>query len=435
MSEMAKLEVGGQIYEFPIVVGSEGERGIDISTLRGKTGLITLDVGYVNTGSCTSSITYIDGEKGILRYRGIPIEGLAEHSSFVETAYLLVHGKLPSPNQLDRFSKLLTEFSLIHEDMLQFFAHFPPASHPMNILASMVNTLAAFYPHVDAQSMTEEVDITAARLISKIRTLAAVAYKKSIGEPMVYPRHDLRYCTNLLHMMFTSPVTAYTADADVVRAIDMLFIMHADHEQNCSTSAVRLVGSSQANLYASISSGITALWGPLHGGANQAVMEMLEHILADGGNVEKYIDMAKDKDNPFRLMGFGHRVYKNHDPRAKLLKNMCRKLLNKGPGSDPLFDIALKLEERALADDYFVSRKLFPNVDFYSGLIYRSIGIPTSMFTVLFAIARTPGWIAQWKEMVSDPDGRIGRPRQIYTGEGARCYIPLPKRTGESTGA
>ena len=428
MTDKAELKVNGKTYELPIITGTEGERAIDIRNLRKDSGLITLDSGFMNTGSCESRITFIDGEKGILRYRGIPIEQLAEHSTFVETCYLLIHDELPTRTQLYRFSNLLAEFSLIHEDMLQFFAHFPPGSHPMNILGCMVHALGSFYPNVDAKSMTDDIDITAARLLSKVRTMAAIAYKKSIGEPVIYPHQDMTYCENFLHMMFSSPVKSYELDPDLVKAVSMLFIMHADHEQNCSTSAVRLVGSSQANLYASIATGIAALWGPLHGGANQAVMEMLDEINAGGGDVAKFIEKAKDKDDPFRLMGFGHRVYKNYDPRAKLLKTMCRRVLDKLAGEGPLFETALKLEEVALNDDYFVSRNLFPNVDFYSGLIYKAIGIPTNMFTVMFAIGRMPGWIAQWKEMVSAPDGRIGRPRQIYMGIGERDYLPLASR-------
>ncbi len=428
MSDVAKLVIGDQTYEFPIIEGTEGERAIDIRDLRKLTGHITLDGGFVNTGSCTSSITFIDGEKGILRYRGIPIEQLAEKSTFVETAYLLLHGELPNGKQLGRFSDLLNEFSIIHEDMLQFFAHFPSGAHPMNILGSMVNALSSFYPAVDARSLEEDIDVAAARLLSKIRTLVAVAYKKSTGEPIIYPRIDLKYCENFLNMMFSSPVKPYYLDPDIVKAMNMLLIMHADHEQNCSTSTVRLVGSSQANLYASISAGISALWGPLHGGANQAVMEMLQQIHDSGESVDSFIARAKDKNSGFRLMGFGHRVYKNYDPRAKLLKEVCPKILDKQAGKDPLFEIALRLEEHALKDEYFLSRKLFPNVDFYSGLIYKAIGFPLDMFTVLFAIGRMPGWIAQWKEMVSDPGGKIGRPRQIYTGPTVRDYVPIGQR-------
>ncbi len=428
MNEIAKLVVNGQEYEFPIVEGTEGEKGIDINDLRKRTGLITLDPGYVNTGSCLSDITFIDGEEGILRYRGYPIEELAENSTFVETSYLLLHDALPNRKQLSRFSDLLTEHSLVHEDMRRFLETFPRDAHPMNILGTMVNALSSFYPNVDAKSMTDDIDITAARLISKIRTIAAFAYKKSIGQPVVYPRLDLPYCANFLNMMFSSPVKPYQLDDDAVKALNMLLIMHADHEQNCSTSAVRLVGSSHANLYASISCGIAALWGPLHGGANQSVMEMLGEICDNGGDVDKYIEKAKDKNSGFRLMGFGHRVYKNYDPRARIIKKLCSKIVEKRAGEEPLLDVALKLEEKVLNDDYFVSRKLYPNVDFYSGLLYRAMGFPTNMFTVLFAIGRLPGWTSQWKEMVSDTSGRIGRPRQIYIGAKKRSYVPIAER-------
>jgi citrate synthase len=428
MGDTATLTIDGQSYDFPVVVGSEQECGIDITTLRKKTGYITLDSGYMNTGACTSDITFIDGEKGILRYHGIPIEQVAEHSSFVETCYLLQHGQLPNQEQLTRFSGLLNEFSQVHEGMRQLLNFFPLDAHPMNILGSLINALSSFYPHVSANSMTEEIDISAARLISKVRTLAAYSYRKANGLPVVYPRHDMSYTENFLNMMFSSTVSEYTPDADDVRLMDMLLIMHAEHEQNCSTSAVRLVGSSQANLYASISSGISALWGPLHGGANQAVMNMLNKIKEDGGNTSKYIEMAKDKTNNFRLSGFGHRVYKNYDPRALVIKKYCTSTLEKGAANDPLLEIAMRLEEEVLADDYFIERKLFPNVDFYSGIIYKALGFPTDMFTVLFAIGRMPGWIAQWKEMVNAPDARIGRPRQIYTGATERDYVPMAER-------
>jgi citrate synthase len=428
MSEVAKLSIEGKTYEFPVCVGAEGEKAIDIRDLRKLSGYITEDPGFVNTGSCLSRITFIDGEKGILRYHGIPIEQLAEKSTFVETSYLLLHGSLPTKPQLQRFSQMLNEFSLIDEDMIRFLDHFPKHAHPMNILGTMVNALSSFYPNVDAKSLTEDMDLTATRLISKIRTLAAFSYKKAIGEPYVYPRRDLTYCANFLNMMFNSPVRDYQIDPDHVKALNMLFIMHADHEQNCSTSAVRLVGSSQANLYASVSSGISALWGPLHGGANQAVMEMLDEILLDGGNVQKFVDMAKDKTKNFRLSGFGHRVYKNYDPRARVIKQLCQKILAKS--NDPLLDVALRLEDIVLKDDYFVSRKLYPNVDFYSGLIYKAIGFPTNTFTVLFAIGRMPGWIAQWKESVTGADAnKIWRPRQIYTGDTIHDYLPIEQRT------
>ena len=428
MAEEAQLIVKGQTYTFPIVIGSEGETAVDIRTLRAKTGYITLDSGYMNTGSCESQITFIDGEKGILRYRGIPLEQLANKSSFVETSFLLLNGLLPTKKQLQNFSGLLNEFSLLHEDMIHFFNHFPASSHPMSTLGTMVNALSSFYPHVDAMSLKEEIDITASRLISKIRTIAAFAYKKSIGEPIVYPSKDLNFCENFLNMMFSSPVNGYDLDEDIVKALDMLLILHADHEQNCSASSVRLVGSSHANLYAAISAGIAALWGPLHGGANQAVMEMLAQIHHSGEPITKFIDMAKDKSNNFRLSGFGHRVYKNYDPRAKIIKGVCTKVLQKHSGKDPLLAIAMELEEKVLKDDYFIQRKLYPNVDFYSGLLYKAMGIPTEMFTVLFAIGRMPGWIAQWKEMISDTNNKIGRPRQVYTGNRETDYTAIENR-------
>ena len=428
MAETAKLIIDGNSYDFPIVTGTEGEKAIDIKTLRNTTGYVTLDSGFMNTGSCESKITFINGEKGILRYRGIPLEQLAKSSSFVETSYLLLHDELPTKPQLSKFSNLLNEFSLIHEDMRHFFNHFPAGAHPMGTLGTMVNALSSFYPHVDAMSIEEEIDITAARLISKVRTLAAFAYKKSIGEPFVYPTSDLSYCENFLNMMFSSPVNNYELDPDMVKALDMLLILHVDHEQNCSASSVRLVGSSHANLYAAITAGIAALWGPLHGGANQAVMEMLGQICKSGDSVSKFIDMAKDKQNNFRLSGFGHRVYKNYDPRAKIIKGVCQKILNKYSANDPLLEIAMELEEKVLQDDYFIQRKLYPNVDFYSGLLYKAMGVPTDMFTVLFAIGRMPGWITQWKEMVSTPGNKIGRPRQIYMGNTETNYTPVEKR-------
>ena len=428
MAEGAKLIIEGKTYDFPVVIGTEGEKAIDIRTLRNATGYITLDSGYMNTGSCESQITFINGEAGILRYRGIPLDQLAEKSSFVETSYLLLHDALPTRAQLKAFSELLSEFSLIHEDMRHFFNHFPTGAHPMSTLGSMVNALSSFYPHVDAMSMQEEIDITAARLISKVRTIAAFAYKKSIGEPFVYPSKKLSYCENFLTMMFSSPVKDDPLDPDIVKALDMLLILHADHEQNCSASSVRLVGSSHANLYAAITAGIAALWGPLHGGANQAVMEMLTQIHESGSDVSKFIDMAKDKENNFRLSGFGHRVYKNYDPRAKIIKGVCQKILSKYSGGDPLLEIAIKLEEKVLQDEYFIKRKLYPNVDFYSGLLYKAMGVPTEMFTVMFAIGRMPGWIAQWKEMISTPGNKIGRPRQIYTGKTETNYTPIDAR-------
>jgi citrate synthase len=427
MSDTAKLILDGNEHNLDVIVGSEGEHAIDIRELRNDTGYITLDSGYGNTGSTTSSITYLDGEQGILRYRGIPIEQLAEKSSFVETAYLLIYGELPNKAQLDRFSEQLTYHSMIHEGMRHFFHGYPQTSHPMAILSSMVCSLSAYYPDcLDANSSNHDLHI--ARLLSKVRTIAAFGYKHSVGQPLMYPRNELGYCANFLHMMFALPTEPYEADPEMVKAINMLLILHADHEQNCSTSTVRLVGSSNANLYASISAGILALWGPLHGGANQAVIEMLEEIRDMGVDYKGFMNVVKDKESGRRLMGFGHRVYKNYDPRAKLLKGMADRLLVHLGLNDPLLDIAKNLEEIALADDYFVERKLYPNVDFYSGVVYKALGIPTNMFTVMFALGRLPGWIAHWREMMLDPKRRIGRPRQIYTGECVRDYVPMDQR-------
>ncbi|MEZ4240962.1 MAG: citrate synthase [Myxococcota bacterium] len=422
------MPVGGQdkTIELPIVVGTEQEPAIDIATLRAKTGYVTLDPGFVNTASTTSAITFLDGERGILRYRGIPIEALGEHSNFVETSYLLIYGELPNKAQLDRFSNLLTRHSLIHEDMKHFFDGYPSTAHPMAILSSMVCSLSAYYPEEahDEPSMERAV----ARLLSKIRTIAAFSYKKSIGQPFVYPQNSLSYCANFLHMMFAVPAEPYEIDPEIVKVLNLLLILHADHEQNCSTSTVRLVGSSKANLFAAVAAGILALWGPRHGGANQEVIAMLEEIQRDGGGVQKFVDLAKDKSSDFRLMGFGHRVYKNYDPRARLIKVACDKVLAKLGISDPLLDVARRLEEAALEDSYFKEKKLYPNVDFYSGIIYRALGFPTNMFTVMFALGRLPGWIAQWKEMNDDPTSKIGRPRQIYTGETERPYVPRDQR-------
>jgi citrate synthase len=426
MMKTATLIVDGKTYELPVVVGSEGEKAIDISNLRQMTGLITLDPGYANTGSCTSSITFMDGEKGILRYRGIPVEQLAEHSSFIETAYLLINGVLPSPDQLKEVSVLFNDHSLVHEDMQIFYQNFPRGSHPMGILSAMVNALRSFYPEL--QTIGEEINITVIRLLSKVRTLAAMSYKISRGHKVVYPRPDLSYCANFLNMMFDTPVKPYPIDKDLVQALNVFWILHADHEQNCSTSAVRLVGSGRVNLYAAISAGIAALWGPLHGGANQAVIEMLSDIQKDGGNFRRAIERAKDKNDPFRLMGFGHRVYKAYDPRAKIMKKMCDKVLAKLNIKDPLLEIAKELEAAALKDDYFIDHNLYPNIDFYSGIVLRAMGIPTNMFTVMFAIGRLPGWIAQWKESIDDPKWKLGRPRQIYTGPKETQYIPIDKR-------
>ena len=425
MTDTIKLVYGKKEYELPVFEGSEGEKAIDISRLRATTGLITLDPGYGNTGSCTSSITFMDGEKGILRYRGIPVEELAEKATFKETAYLLINGRLPNRDELTRFSVLLNDNSLVHEDLRTFYESFPRSSHPMGILSSMVNALRSFYPEL--QNLEEEINMTVTRLLSKIRTLAAMSYKISRGHKVVYPRPDLAYCANFLNMMFDSPVKPYEIDNDVVNALRVFWILHADHEQNCSTSAVRLVGSARVNLYAAISAGIAALWGPLHGGANQAVIEMLSDI-AENKNMGKAIERAKDKKDPFRLMGFGHRVYKTYDPRAKIMKKMCDSLLNKLKISDPLLDTAKELEVVARKDDYFIEHNLYPNVDFYSGIVLRAIGIPTNMFTVMFAIGRLPGWIAQWKESMDDPNWKLGRPRQIYTGPTQTKFVAVDER-------
>ena len=411
----AELIVDGKSYRLPIIVGTEGEKAIDITNLRKETGYITLDPGYANTGSCTSEITYIDGDKSILRYRGIPIEDLAGKVTFIQTAYLLLHGEIPNEPQLKNFSNLLNINSLLHEDMRHFFDGFPRAAHPMHILSTMINALSAFYPNVDLLSLQEDIDTTATRLISIVRTIAAFAYKKSVGEPLVYPRHDLSYCANFLNMMFDSPVKHYSIDPEIVKILNMMLILHADHEQNCSTSTVRVIGSAQVNLYATISAGINALSGPLHGGANQAVMEMLRMIQKEG-DPDNFIRMAKDKKSRFKLMGFGHRIYKSYDPRCKIIKDACHRILKILNVNDSLLDIAMKLEEKALTDSYFIEKKLYPNVDFYSGIIYRAIGIPENMFTVMFVLGRLPGWIAHWKEMVESKDRKIARPRQIYVG-------------------
>ncbi len=428
MEETAKLLIDGKTFELPIIEGTEGERAIDISRLRQETGLITLDPGYANTGSCQSSITFMNGEKGILRYRGIPVDQLAEHSTFVETAYLLINGELPTRSQLTRFSVLLNDHSLVHEDMREFFESFPRRAHPMGILSSMVNALRAFYPELPERTEEEEINVTFTRLLSKLRTMAAISYKISRGHRVVYPRHDLTYAANFLNMMFDSPVRPYEIDDDLVDALNVFWILHADHEQNCSTAAVRLVGSARVNLYAAISAGICALWGPLHGGANQAVVEMLSEIQASGGDVDPFIARARDKNDSFRLMGFGHRVYKTYDPRARIMKRMCDKVLTKLKRHDPLLDIARKLEEVALKDSYFIDHNLYPNVDFYTGIVLRAIGIPLNMFTVMFAIGRLPGWISQWKESIDDPNWKLHRPRQIYMGLRERDYVPMGER-------
>ncbi|MEQ8909335.1 MAG: citrate synthase [Vicingaceae bacterium] len=428
MSEKAELKVGDQIIELPIIVGSENEKAIDISKLRGSSGLITLDPGFKNTGSTTSAITFLDGEKGILRYRGYAIEDLAEKASFLEVSYLLIYGELPTPEQYKSFSKEITHHTLIHEDIKNILDGFPSNSHPMGVLASLVSSLTAFYPEsLDPNRSAAEVDLSIKRLIAKLPTMASWAFKNEIGHPANYPDNKLDYCSNFLKMMFAVPSEEYEVDPVIANALDKLLILHADHEQNCSTSTVRVVGSSHASLYASIGAGISALWGPLHGGANQAVIEMLEGIKRDGGDVNKYMAKAKDKNDPFRLMGFGHRVYKNFDPRAKIIKKAADDVLDKLGINDPILEIAKGLEEVALKDEYFVERKLYPNVDFYSGIIYRAIGIPTSMFTVMFALGRLPGWIAQWKEMRENKEP-IGRPRQVYTGNNLRDFVSLDNR-------
>lgn len=425
MTESVKLIYGDKEYQLPLIEGTEGEKAIDISKLRQETGLITLDSGYANTGSCTSSITFMDGEEGVLRYRGIPVEQLAEESTFTETAYLLINGRLPTQKELTDFSIMLNDNSLVHEDMRSFYENYPRSSHPMGILSSMVNALRSFYPVLD--DLEEEIIMTVTRLLSKVRTLAAMSYKISRGHKVVYPRPDLTYCANFLNMMFASPVRPYEIDPDVVKALNVFLILHADHEQNCSTTAVRVVGSARVNLYAAISAGIAALWGPLHGGANQAVIEMLTQI-AEDKNMKRVVERAKDKNDPFRLMGFGHRVYKTFDPRMKIMKKMCDTLLDKLNLSDPLLDIAVELEQIALNDDYFIDHNLYPNVDFYSGIVLRAIGIPTKMFTVMFAMGRLPGWIAQWKESIDDPNWKLSRPRQIYTGPKETRYVPINER-------
>ncbi len=420
----AKLTLDGREYEFPIITGTENEHGIDITSLRSATGAITLDPGYGNTGSCKSAITFIDGEKGILRYRGYSIEQLARHAAFSEVCYLLIYGELPSKQQLADFREKLTYHTLIHEDMKKFFEGYPATAHPMAILSSMVASLSTYYPEMENQ----DEDRNMVRLLAKAKTIAAYAYKKSIGQAFMYPRNELSYAANFLHMMFAVPTEPYVVSKVYERALNKLLILHADHEQNCSTSTVRLVGSSQANLFASVSAGICALWGPLHGGANQKVIEMLEMIQADGGDYKKYVNLAKDKNSNFRLMGFGHRVYKNFDPRATILRETAEEVLGQLGINDPLLEIAQQLAEIALRDEYFVERKLYPNVDFYSGILYRAMGIPTNMFTVMFALGRLPGWLAHWKELRDDTTSRINRPRQIYTGHVERQYVPVDQR-------
>jgi citrate synthase len=432
MSKTAKLEIDGKVYELPVTVGTEGEVGIDVSNLRNAAGCITLDDGYGNTGSCQSKITFIDGDKGILRYRGIPIEELAENSSFVETAFLLIYGHLPNRAELRRFSDLLTENENIHEDMKHHFEGFPANAHPMAILSAMINASSCFYPRLMQPANRERFDIHAARLISQVRTIAAFSFRKSRGLPIIYPKRKYKYTANFLHMMFSDVYEDFELKPEVVKALDLIFLLHADHEQNCSTSTVRMVASSQANLFASAAAGVCALWGPLHGGANQAVIEMLQDIHKSGDDGSRFIAAAKDKTSGKRLMGFGHRVYKNYDPRAKIIKKACDNLLNSLSIRDPLLDIAKRLEDAALNDSYFVERKLYPNVDFYSGIIMRALSIPTEMFTVVFAIGRMPGWIANFKEILDDPKSRIYRPRQIFVGPVNEHYVPLDQRAGNT---
>ncbi len=427
-TEVATLTFEGKAVELPVVRGTDGDIGLDISHLRAETGLVTLDNGFGNTGSCASGITYLDGDAGILRYRGYPIEQLAEKSTFLEVAYLLIYGELPSKAQLDGWADSITHHTLIHEEMRRFFDSFPVNAHPMAVLSAGASALSTFYQDSHDPFDPRQVEISTHRLLAKLPTIAAWAFKKSIGQPYVYPRNELDYSANFLNMMFAVPAEEYEVDPAIAEALDLLLILHADHEQNCSTSTVRMVGSSQANLFASVGAGMNALWGPLHGGANQAVIEMLDEILADGGDVAKYVALAKKHGTGRRLMGFGHRVYRNFDPRARLIKAAADRVLHAVHRADELFEIALRLEEVALHDEYFVERKLYPNVDFYSGLIYRAIGFPNTMFTAMFAIGRLPGWIAHWKEMIEDPATKIGRPRQVYVGAAARDYLPLERR-------
>jgi citrate synthase len=428
MSETAQLKLGDEAIELPVIVGTENEKGIDVSALRQKTGYVTLDNGYMNTGACSSAITFIDGEQGILRYRGIPIEVLAEKSTFLETSYLLINGKLPTQEELDAFTNRVRRHTMLHEDIKRFFDGFPRDAHPMAILASVVSSLSTFYQHETDRSENEQLQLNMVRLLAKLPTIAAFAYKKSIGQPFMYPQNSMAYCENFLHMMFSTPAEHYEVDPVMADTLNLLLILHADHEQNCSTSTVRMVSSSKANLFAAITAGICALWGPRHGGANEEVIDMLEQMRADGGKVQKYVDMAKDKNAKFKLMGFGHRVYKNFDPRAKIIKAACDKLLTTMKISDPLLDLAKELEEVALKDSYFVERKLYPNVDFYSGIIYKAMKIPTRAFTVMFALGRLPGWIAHAKEYGEEVGNKINRPRQIYIGPGLSQYVPIQDR-------
>lgn len=430
MPENATITIGGKSTEYPIVVGSEDERAIDISKLRNATGHITFDDGYGNTGSCLSSITFIDGEKGILRYRGIDIAELGEKSDFLETAYLVINGRFPTREERARFESKIVEYEPLHESMKRQIENFPVSAHPMAVMASMINGLSCFNPHLIDVDTPAKFSEAAAHLLSKVRTICAYLYRHSIGETMLYPSGNRGYTENFLYMMFAGPNGRYEPDPDVVRALDLLFVLHADHEQNCSTSTVRMVASSQANLFASVSAGVAALWGRLHGGANQAVLEMLQGIHDRGDSVETVVAKCKEKDSDFRLMGFGHRVYKNFDPRAKIIRIACEKVLAKLGRKDPLLDIAEALEKAALNDSYFVERKLYPNVDFYSGIIMRAIGIPTNMFTVMFVMGRMPGWIANWKETNDNPKARIYRPRQIYVGPPKRSFDDAVKQSG-----
>jgi citrate synthase len=428
MANSIKLSCENVDLDLPVVEGTENERAIDISNLRQETGLITLDKGYVNTGSTRSAITYLDGEKGILRYRGYPVYDLAENCDFVEVAFLLIYGELPTAEELANFRYSIRRHTMLHEDMRMFYNGFPRDAHPMAILSSVVGAMSTFYQDSLDPHDPDQVENSIHRLIAKLPTIAAYSHKKSFGQPFIYPQNDLGYCENFLHMMFAVPSEPYIVNPLFIRALNLLLIVHADHEQNCSTSTVRMVGSADSNLFASISAGICALWGPLHGGANEAVVQMLTQIREDGGDVEKYIDMAKDKENGFRLMGFGHRVYKNFDPRANIIRQACEQLMQNLDLQDPLFEIAQHLEKVALEDEYFVERRLYPNVDFYSGVIYRAMGIPVEMFTVLFAMGRLPGWIAHWKEMHDSPNKRICRPRQVYTGPNEREFLPIDDR-------
>jgi len=428
MSHTCRIELDGKSYDFPTVEGTEHELAVDITTLRDRTGFITLDDGYGNTGSCTSDITYIDGDKGILRYRGIPIEQLAEKGSFVETAWLVIWGRLPTAEELQRFRNRLTANEMLHESLRNHFEGFPPNAHPMAILSAMINAMSCYEPEMMEIEDETTLERAAARIISKVRTVAAASYKMSIGQPLMYPHPEFSYCNNFLHMMFSLPYRDYVPDREITRALSLFLILHADHEQNCSTSTVRMVASSGANMFASCAAGVCALWGPLHGGANVAVVEMLEFINQSGMKVSDYVAKVKAKDSKLRLMGFGHRVYKNFDPRSKILKSAADKVLAKLHVQDPLLEIASELEDVALHDPYFVERKLYPNVDFYSGIILRALGIPLSMFTVMFAMGRMPGWIANWKEIHDNPKARLQRPRQIYTGNAIQDYVPIDQR-------